>query len=196
MKQKRQGVLTYDPLNKAFKRTERRKAKRGAGTRRLSVGWEKIQDTLCYLSKHTWSHSHPSNSGGAHCLLEARHSGDIMTVAIVCQYWDGYFIKQQQQQQPVAWRGCQRAPSARIGRADVTFSWPSPCWSAILWAGRGDNDMAHSPRCDGGAALCAQCHTWPLTFMSLYLSLSFITSSPWWVSLLSCDHNPSFPCWS
>lgn len=141
--------------------------------------------TLLSLQTHVDTHSHPSNCRGAHCLLEARLTGDIMTAAIVCEDWDGRFIMDWQSSKSPWLRKAVGTLSARIGRADVTFSWPLPCWS-LLWGGRGDNDMAYSPGWRG--ALCAPCHAWPLTFTSQYLSLSFITSPPWWISLLSCVH--------
>lgn len=72
------------------------------------------------------------------------------------------------QWKPVAPQGCQHAPSACIRGAFVTFRWPSPCWS-VLWAGRGANDMAHSP-CRRRCSVCPVSH---VTF-NIYVTI-FVT---------------------
>lgn len=57
------------------------------------IGCEKVQVALCYLPKHNRRRTPIQTTvARAHCLLEARHSADSMTVAIVCQSWDGYFL--------------------------------------------------------------------------------------------------------
>lgn len=86
------------------RQTKRSKAQRGAGRRRLS-GWLRKGPGYTHLSfqTHLDTHSHPGNGDGDHCLLEARHSGDIMTAAIVCQYWDRYFIMDWQSSSSSLW---------------------------------------------------------------------------------------------
>lgn len=77
MEQKRQGIHKYNSLKQkgflAFSKkvTKRRKAQQGAGY------------TLLSFQTHSSTHSHASDGVGAHCLLEATHSGDIKTAAIV-----------------------------------------------------------------------------------------------------------------
>lgn len=198
-KEKRQGVLMYNSseqrwISSILKERDKEElgGEQGEGGSQLD---EKRSRLHSVIFPNTAGHRLPSKQG-LRCPLSAGdeslrwHYDSSYCVPVLRWVLYNGLAKPLQ---PLAPRGCQRAPSACIGRADVTFSWPLPCWS-LLWAGRGDNDMAPSPSQRG--ALCAQCHTWPLTFTSQYLSLSFITASPWWISLLSCGHSPSSPCWS
>lgn len=133
-----------------FSKRRKRKAHLVIRRRTFKTGCTNFHYRLYYaIFPNAWGYRLPSKQQCQdYCLQEARHSDDNMTVTIVCQSWDGYFIIHWQKQwQPVARQGWQHSLSVRIGRADMTFSWTLPCWS-FLWAGREDNDTAQSPSYD------------------------------------------------
>lgn len=130
---KRQGIITYDSLNKrGISSSGQRKVRREGDSGFV----EERSGSHCYLSMSTRTHPAPSQATVL-CPLSA--GGEVV---LRWQYDSSYCVpvlrwilynRLAKQRQPVALQGCQRAPaSACIGRADVTFSRPSPCWSLLL----------------------------------------------------------------
>lgn len=135
-----------------------------------------VTELRCYLFKHTRTHTptYPQQ-WRAHCLMEARHSGENMTVAIVCQPWYGYCIIDN------AVEACGTAGlSARSvgmhsrGICDISVAVAllvrRPAGPSFELA---EELMTWLTLLVGEGAACAQCHTWPLIFMSQYLSLIY-----------------------
>lgn len=136
---------------------------------------------LLSFPTHSVTHS-PSIRVGC-CLLsaEAGHACDIMTAAIVHRNQDGPFI--------MDWHSYWCAPLTSIGRADVTFSWLSPCW--LSWERRQWQRLTGLRGVSRG-----QRRTWPLAWMWPRLCLSFVAGPPWWIILLCCVRGVSSLCWN
>lgn len=104
------------------------------------------ENRSCFLllSFQTHSDTLPYEQAAVNCVLR---KGMPVTAAIVRQYQDGLFI--------MDWLSYWCAPLTSIGRADVTFSWPSPCW--LSWESSTDNSAGLR------AVSLGQRHTCPLT---------------------------------